>query len=267
MGNDHGKLAGNPGEEHIRFRGGMVTAPSSGGTHIYFKVVDGAFYDRPYFIEGIPFVRIALDAGKHAEFHVVISISGTSFFGSAAWLFTAAYPLPVYHVDLRTYPFFPVRASLFVAVPGIFHGKGAVFWAGGIAVNVVADFFKGTLISWIIRDQGSGKVEYILKEAVSFNRIKSGIPEESIRSEIRVQGKEIREYRLQGRRITDRLILVGGISFLFNRHLRVGIFEVIVEKSNVPDNAKPVGEDGKFVSITEMPVDIELFGIRAGSSL
>lgn len=33
------------------------------------------------------------------------------------------------------------------------------------------------------------------------------------------------------------------------------------------DNAKPVGEDGKFVSIAEMVVDILLFGIRAGSSL
>ena len=64
MGNDHGKLAGNPGEEHIRFRGSMITARASGGTHIYFEVVDGAFYDRSDLIERPPFVRITLGPGN-----------------------------------------------------------------------------------------------------------------------------------------------------------------------------------------------------------
>lgn len=45
----------------------------------------------------------------------------------------------------------------------------------------------------------------------------------------------------------------------------MSIFKVIVQKSNVPDNTKSVGENGKLVSIAEMSVDIELFGIRAGS--
>lgn len=196
VGNDHGKLAGNPSEEHIGFRGGMVTAPASGGTHIHFEVVDGTFYNRSDLIEGPPFVRITLDAGKHAEFHVVVSISGATFFGSAAWFAAVTYPLTFHHVYFWAYPFVPVRAAFFMAVPGIFHGKAVVFGTGGIAINIVADFFKSTLISWIIRDQSFGKVKFILKEAVSFNRIKSGISKESIRAEIRVQGKEIREYGL-----------------------------------------------------------------------
>lgn len=78
MGNDHGELAGNPCEEHIRFCGGMVTAPASGGTHIYFEVVDGTFYDGPDLIERPPLVRITLETGEHTEFYVVVSISGAS---------------------------------------------------------------------------------------------------------------------------------------------------------------------------------------------
>ena len=80
-----------------------------------------------------------------------------------------------------------------MAVPGIFHGEAAVFWAGGITVSVIADLFKSTLIPWVIRDQGFGKMEFILKEAVNVNRIKSGIAQEGVRVEIRVKGKEIGE--------------------------------------------------------------------------
>ncbi len=196
MGNDHGKLAGNPGEEHIRFRGGMVTAPSSGGAHIYFEVVDGTFYDGPDLIERYPLVRITLDTREHAEFHVIVSISGTSSFGSAAWFLAITHPLTFHHVYFWAYPFVPVRASFFVAVSGIFHGKAAVFWAGWIAVNVVADFFKSTLISWIIRDQGFREMEFIFQEAISLNGIKGGVAEKGIGVEMRMQCKKIRKYGL-----------------------------------------------------------------------
>lgn len=43
--------------------------------------------------------------------------------------------------------------------------------------------------------------------------------------------------------------------------------KIVIKKNNVADNAKTVGENGKFVSITEMAVDVELFGIRRGGSL
>ena len=41
-----------------------------------------------------------------------------------------------------------------MAVSGILHDEAAVLGAGRIAVNVISDLFKGTLISWVIRDQG-----------------------------------------------------------------------------------------------------------------
>lgn len=45
------------------------------------------------------------------------------------------------------------------------------------------------------------------------------------------------------------------------------IFKIIIEKGNVADNAKAVGENGKLVSIAEMAVDVLLFGIGTGSGL
>ena len=80
MGDDHGKLAGNACKKYIRFCGCVVTGSASGNAHIDFEVADGTFYNRSDFIEGFPFVRITLDAGEHAEVHVVVSISGASFF-------------------------------------------------------------------------------------------------------------------------------------------------------------------------------------------
>lgn len=42
---------------------------------------------------------------------------------------------------------------------------------------------------------------------------------------------------------------------------------IIAHESDVADDAEPVGEDSKFVHVAEMPVDVHLFCIRAGSSL
>lgn len=47
----------------------------------------------------------------------------------------------------------------------------------------------------------------------------------------------------------------------------MGNFKVIIQKSYVADDAQPIGKDGKFIGITEMPVDVLLFGIRAGNSM
>lgn len=80
-----------------------------------------------------------------------------------------------------------------MAVSGVFHVQGAVFGAGRVAVGVIADFLKGAFIPWVIRDQGFGEMEFILKEAVNVNRIESGIAQEGVRVEIRVKGKEIGE--------------------------------------------------------------------------
>ena len=83
-----------------------------------------------------------------------------------------------------------------MTVPGVFHVQRAVFGVGRVAVGVIADFLKGAFISWVIRNQGFGKMEFFLKEAVNLNRIKSGITQEGVRVEPRMEGKEIREDRL-----------------------------------------------------------------------
>ena len=191
MGNDYGKLAGNACKKYIRFCSCVVTGSASGNAHIDFEVADGTFYNRSGFVEGFPFVRITLDTGEHAKIHVVVSISGASLFCSAAWLLAVTYPFSFYHVDFWAYPFVTVRASFFVAVPGIFHGKAAVFWAGGITISVVSNFFKGALIPRIIGDKSFGKMEFIFKEAVSFNCIKRGIAQEGIGMKMWVQCKVI----------------------------------------------------------------------------
>lgn len=110
-------------------------------------------------------------------------------------------------------------------------------------------------------------MESILKEAVGFNGIKGGITKEGSIVKTRVEGKEIREYRPEGRRITNGFILIRGIRFLFYRHLRMCGLKITIEESDVTDDTEAVSKDGKLVSIAEMAVDVELFCIRAGSSL
>lgn len=58
MGDDHGKLAGNPGEEYIRFCSDMVAGLPSGDTHVDLEMVNASFHDGPDFIKGNPFIRI-----------------------------------------------------------------------------------------------------------------------------------------------------------------------------------------------------------------
>lgn len=80
----------------------------------------------------------------------------------------------------------------------LFRGSARrISWQGccPLTVNVIADFFKRTLISWIIRDQGFGKVKFIFKKAVSFNCIKRGIAQKGIGMKMRVHCKVIWEYR------------------------------------------------------------------------
>lgn len=265
--NNDSQLAGDARKKNVRFRGGMVTGLPSGDTHVGFEMVNAPFHDGPDFIKGDPFIGIPLDTGEHAEVHVFVSIGSAPLFGGAARFRAVAYPLAVYHVDFGTDPLVTVGTPFLIAVPGIIHVQGAVFGAGGIAVRVIADFFEGTLVSRVVRDQRSGKVEFIPEEAVSFDRVKSGIPQKGIRMEIRVKGKEIGEDWFEGRRITDGFVFVGGSGFLFHGHLGVCGFKTLIEKSDMPDNAETVSEDGEFISIAEMPIDILLFSVRRGSSL
>lgn len=267
MCNNDSQLAGNPGKKNIRFRSGMAAGFPPGDTHVGFEMVNAPFHDGPDFIKGNSFIRIPLDTGKHPKVHVFISIGGTPLFGGAARFRAVAYPFAVYHVDFGTDPFITVGTPFLMAVSGIFHVQGAVFWADGIAVRVIADFFKVTFVSWVVRDQSLGEIEFIPEEAVSFNRVKSGIAQEGIRMETGVERKEIREDRFQGRRIADGFIFIWGIRFLFHRQFGMGSLKSIIEKGDMADNTETVSEDGEFISIAEMAVDVLLFCVRTGSGL
>ena len=94
-------------------------------------------------------------------------------------------------MDFGADPFVPVGTAFFMAVTSVFHVQRTVTGAGGIAVYVVADFFKGAFIPWVIGDECFGEVEFLFKEAIGFNSVKSRVPKESVRVEIRMQGKEI----------------------------------------------------------------------------
>jgi len=50
-------------------------------------------------------------------------------------------------------PFILVSMPFFVIVTAIFYGQIHVFRTGGIAINIVTDFFRGVLIPGGIRNQ------------------------------------------------------------------------------------------------------------------
>ena len=106
--NNDCQLAGNPGKKNIRFGRCVVSGLPPGSTHIDLEMVDGAFHTGSYFIEGIPFVTIPLDAREHAEVHIFVSVSGASSFGCAAGFLTIADPLPLYHMYFGADPFVAV---------------------------------------------------------------------------------------------------------------------------------------------------------------
>ena len=154
MCNDYCDLTGNTGKEYICFGCSVVPGLTACDTHVGLKVIDGTFHNGTDLVKGDPVIRIPLDAGEHTEIHVLISVSGTPLFCGAAWLFAVTDPFTLDHMDFGADPFIPVGTSLFMAVAGELHVEGAVFGAGGIAVYVVADFFKGAFIPRIIGDEG-----------------------------------------------------------------------------------------------------------------
>ena len=97
-----------------------------------------------------------------------------------------------------------------------------------ITVNVISDFFKGAFIPLVIREQGSEKMEFVLKKTIGFDGIKSGIPQKSIG--------------------------MGGL-------------KIIIQKGGMAGNTEAVGEDREFISVPEMAVNILLFRTGTGSGL
>lgn len=91
----------------------MVTGFPSCNTHISFEVADSMFHDGSYFIEGIPIIRIPLDAGEHVEVHVGVSINGAPFLGTAVGIFAVTDPFPLSPCVLLGGPICPGQSGLF----------------------------------------------------------------------------------------------------------------------------------------------------------
>ena len=108
VGHDYRELAGNSSQEHVGLGRRMVSGSLARDAHVQFEMVDCPFNAGSDFIKVVPLGRIPLDAGEHAEVHVFVSVSGTSFFGRAAGLLTITDPLPFSHVNLRADPFVAV---------------------------------------------------------------------------------------------------------------------------------------------------------------
>ena len=88
---------------------------------------------------------------------------------------------------------------------------------------------------------------------------KAESPQERIWLEVGMQGKKVRKHRFQGGGIPNGFIFIRRIGFLSCRYFRMQLFEIIIQKSNVPDNAKSISKDGKLVRITEMAIHVLLF--------
>ena len=153
MGNDHGELTGNAGQEYIGFGGQMVSGFPAGHAHVELQMVYGSLYNGPDFVKPDPFWRIPLDARKFTEIHVLVGVGGSSLFGRTARVFTVADPLSFDHVDFGAVPFVTVRTARFVTKAAVFQGKGRNLWAGGIAVVVITDPVKIAFVSDIIGNE------------------------------------------------------------------------------------------------------------------
>ena len=153
MRNNDGKLAGNTDEKNIRFCRGVAAGLSANNTHIDFQMVNRTFYDSPYFIKRIPFFRISLNPREHAEIQILVGICGTPLCCAGTGIVIITDIFSFDHMNLGKNPFDTVSTSLFAGDTAMLHGKGRVIGTGGIAVFIVADFFEGTFISCIIRNE------------------------------------------------------------------------------------------------------------------
>ena len=267
MSNDYGELTGDPGEEYVRLRRNMMPRLTSRNAHIGLKMINRAFHNGPNLIKGNPFIGIPLDTGELAEIHVFVSIGGTPFLCRAAGILAVADISSFYHMDFGAAPFFTVSPPFLMTVSKILHVEGRVIGAGGITVTVISDFWKRAFIANIIRDEDFGEMELIFEKAIGFDGVKGRISQEDIGRDLRMKSKVIGEDRMEAAGVRDRFIFIRGIGFLFHGKFRMCLFKRVIQKGNMPDNAKAIGKDSKFVRIAEMAIDVELFGIGRGSGL
>ena len=142
MCNNYGELTGDACEEHICFGRYVVARLLSCNAHVDFEVVDGSFDNSSDFVEFIPFRSVALETGEHAKFHVFVSVGGTSFPGSTAWVIAVANPFAVLYMDFGTAPLDSIGSPLFLCDTAVFHGERGIIRAGRISEFVKTDLFE-----------------------------------------------------------------------------------------------------------------------------
>ncbi len=79
--------------------------------------------------------------------------------------------------------------------------------------------------------------------------------------------KKILQYRDQGFGISKAFVLIRGIRFLFHYDIRMCFQEILVIKSDIPYNAKPIGDNTEFKGVAKMPVNVHLLDGGIGSGV
>lgn len=82
-----------------------------------------------------------------------------------------------------------------------------------------------------------------------------------------MEGKEIRKHRYEGSDIPNGFIFIWGVRFSLDNHFRMVSFKIIIQEGDVAYDAQAIGEDGEFIGITEMTVDVLLSGIGTGNCM
>lgn len=62
-------------------------------------------------------------------------------------------------------------------------------------------------------------------------------------------------------------IFIRGVRFLVQADIGMSAEEIFIIKVDVSDNAQPVCDNAEFISITKMPVNVELFNFRISRSI
>ena len=98
-------------------------------------------------------------------------------------------------------------------------------------------------------------------------RIKSRIPKKCFWADEGVSREKILQSGDEEPGIMDGLIFIRGIRFFINQDIGMLIKEVFIIKVNMAEDAQAVGDEGKFIGITEIPVNEKLFDQRIGGSM
>ena len=106
-------------------------------------------------------------------------------------------------------------------------------------------------IAAIHGNNGSCKPKLSQQGAVSVIAVESGVS--------RMSGEKIPEDREQRSGISNFFVYVRAVCALFNGDFRMGLFEIVIEKSNAAHDPQTIGQDPCLLCVTKVAVDILLF--------